>query len=77
MITGQIPEYVTSSHCQSTLLQHTTYLGPQGIAHLRHQGATASGAPELGHRELPMHKVCIGKYFLRIARNTPELGQWP
>lgn len=77
MTTGQIPEYVTSSHCQSSLLQHTTGSGPQGTAHLGHQGATASEAPELGCRELPMHKVCIGKYFLRIARNTPELGQWP
>lgn len=53
MTKGQIPEYVTTSYCQSTLLQHTTDSGPQGTAHLGHQGATASGAPRIGVQGAP------------------------
>ena len=53
MTTGQIPEYATTSYCQSTLLQHTTDSGPQRTAHLGHQGATASGAPRIGVQRAP------------------------
>lgn len=53
MTTGQIPEYVTTSYCQATLLQHTADSGPQGTAHLGHQGATASGASRIGAQRAP------------------------
>ena len=67
------PPAIVRLPCSSTPLTQGPRAQPTwGIRVPQHQEH-----PELGRRELPMNKVCIGKYFLRIARNTPELGQWP
>lgn len=52
------------------------WLRAQGTVHLG-MGCHSIRSTQVGCRELPMLKVCIVKYFLRIARNSPELGQWP
>ena len=68
------PPAVVRLHGSSTPLTQGPRAQPTwGIRSLRYQQH-----PELRRRQLPMHKVCVGKYLLSITGNTPEPGDlWP